>query len=320
MLPPAPQRVHHDSGALRLGSYAGRFDTVDYTQFASLPLRLRREKRWLWLCVVREPWLLALAVVRMGYASSLFAFAQRRGEPGLRVDTSLLGGLGTRVERRDGRTAARWGERAPVHVVDDGGRWRIDAQLPGFELQATARTSQSLAVIADVAGGHGSATEKGAAFGNLQGEARVGGESLSLDGGLLGYDFTHGLLPRRTRWSWAFGLGHDRAGSPLALNLVQGFVGAAECALFRPDGITLLPEASRIAADGPRRWDVSAGPQASLRAEIAGEHHERRNLGLVRSRFLQATCSLHGNLQPTTGSALALDGMLGVVESQDVLW
>lgn len=315
--PPSPIRA---DGRFELGSYRGAFRDIDYQGVASRIVRTMREKRWLWYCIVQDPWIIALAVVRTGYAANTFAFVQRVGDPDFRVDRSLLGPCSRAlVQRQGGHTEAVFGRHdAPTVRVDSmGSSWNVAARFDGLEIDAECtHGSAPLAVVARVPGGLVSATEKG--IGQcLRGTLRMHGHpDVDLGGGLSGYDFTHGLLGRRTAWRWAFGLGRDSIGQPLGFNLVSGFVGSAECASFGPAGPSLLEEPTfQFDASSYRKdWRIH-GEGVDLVASIGGCHQERKRLVLVRSDFLQAAASFHGTLGKLKDARL-----LGVVEDQDVIW
>ena len=79
------------------------------------------------------------------------------------------------------------------------------------------------------ADGYPLATEKRGPLA-VTGEVRAGGERFRFDGGLAGTDFSIGLPPRHTHWRWAMIFGRDRGGRAVCVNLVEGHIGAPECA------------------------------------------------------------------------------------------
>lgn len=316
-VPSSPVR---DDGHFEIGSYRGAFRDIDYQRVGSSAMRLLREKRWLWYCIVQDPWIIALAVVRTGYAANTFAFVQRVGDAGLAAECTMIGGRGrAHVQRRAGNTEAFFGaERAPNARVDSiGGSWNVTLRFAGLELDAECtHEAAPLGVVARVPGGLLNATEKGIGV-CRRGMLRLAGQpEVELDGALTGYDLTHGLLGRRTAWRWAFGLGRDGAGQPIGFNLVSGFVGSAECATFGPSGPSLLEEPTFQfdARNYQRDWRLH-GEGVDLTAAIGGTHFERKRLLLVRSDFLQAAATFQGALGKVRSGR-----WLGVVEDQDVIW
>lgn len=315
--PPSPVR---DDGRFELGSYRGPFRDIDYAAVTSRIVRTVREKRWLWYCIVQDPWIIAFAVVRTGYAASTFGFVQRAGDADFLADESRMGpGQRGWVQRRAGATEARFGsDQDPTLRIDSmGTSWNLAARFGELELDAECtHQSAPLAVVARVPGGVVNATEKG--IGQcLRGTLRVKGQpEVDLAGALTGYDLTHGLLGRRTAWRWAFGLGRDQVGQPVGFNLVSGFVGSAECATFGPAGPSLLEEPTFQfdASSYQKDWRIH-GESVDLVAEIGGRHVEKKRLVLVRSDFLQAAATFRGALGLVHDARL-----LGVVEDQDVTW
>ena len=317
---PAPASPVREDGRLELGSYRGSFRDIDYDRVTSRIVRTVREKRWLWYCVVQDPWIVAFAVVKTGYAATAFGFVQRAGDREFLADESRMG-PGSRgwVERRGGSTVARFGsDQDPTLRLDSlGSAWSVAARFGDFELDAECtHESAPLAVVARVPGGVVNATEKGIGM-CVRGALRVKGQpELDLAGALTGYDLTHGLLGRRTAWRWAFGLGKNLVGQPVGFNLVSGFVGSAECASFGPAGPALLDEPTFQfdASSYQKDWRIH-GKDVDLVATIDGRHSERKRLVLVRSDFLQAAATFRGTL-----GALSDTRLLGVVEDQDVTW
>ena len=162
---PAPASPVREDGRLELGSYRGSFRDIDYDRVTSRIVRTVREKRWLWYCVVQDPWIVAFAVVKTGYAATAFGFVQRAGDREFLADESRMG-PGSRgwVERRGGSTVARFGsDQDPTLRLDSlGSAWSVAARFGDFELDAECtHESAPLAVVARVPGGVVNATEKG---------------------------------------------------------------------------------------------------------------------------------------------------------------
>ena len=110
----------------------------------------------------------------------------------------------------------------------------------------------------------------------------------------------------------------------MALNLVQGFVGEPECAVW-VDG-ELHPRARgrdrRTTSASPLApWSVrTAGGEVDLRFEPGAIHAEEHDFGVVASRFLQPAGSFTGTIRLPGRAPLELDRVLGVVEDQAVTW
>jgi hypothetical protein len=107
------------------------------------------------------------------------------------------------------------------------------------------------------------------------------------------------------------------------MNVTQGFVGEAECALFARGRVWPLGE-PRIAYDDGRAggergdWRLE-GEGTSLVFAPKALHAQRTNLVVVRSRFLQPVGVFRGRLG-TGPEAFDLEAIPGVTEAQDVVW
>jgi hypothetical protein len=319
------------TGAPRLGSYRGGLPRVDWSPLGvGAAARVLRHKRWLYVAIATGDVYVALAVARFGYASTAFVYAYDATEHRMLVRRSWLappfaaavgdtGGEGCRAAFR-ARGASVAVERARSEPV-----YGVHVESQGLSLSASLDASgapPAIGAVAEVAPGRFDATEKRALLAG-RGELRVGDRTLPLDGALAGYDFTSGLLARHTRWRWGFALGRLIGGAPFALNLVEGFVGEAECAAWIGGELVGLGEGrftfDRARPDEP--WSVhTADGIADLTMCPGAVHEEKRELVLVGSRFVQPCGTWSGTLTLPGQPAVAIDRALGVTEDQDVTW
>src|SRR5207237_9483083 len=80
------------TGAPRFGSYRGGLPRVDLGALAGGTLqRIARHKRWLYVMIASDELLVAMAVVRLGYAANAFAYALDRRTQRMRVARSAIG-------------------------------------------------------------------------------------------------------------------------------------------------------------------------------------------------------------------------------------
>jgi hypothetical protein len=326
-----PASVVDPSGRPLAGSWRGPLPAVDLAPLGRGRLFLAfRRKRWLWLAVATDDLLLGAAVVDLGYLGNSFAWALDRRGNRLLADRSALGPppcvrVGDTAE--EGCAAAFRMPGASARLVRPAGSTAYEADLAfrGLSVRARLETQGAPPPIAAVAAfpdGRFDATEKRALL-RATGEAVVGGRSWPLDGALAGFDYTHGVLPRRTAWRWAFALGRARSGERVAFNLVEGFVGDAECGLWIDDELLPLAE-GRFEFDRDHvlaPWRVRTADRAvDLGFEAGGAHAERKNFGVVASRFVQVAGAFRGRIAVPGRAPLDLDGVAGVAEDQDMLW
>jgi hypothetical protein len=295
--------------------------------------RTAREKRWIYAAITAGDLFLGAAIIKLGYASSAFAFVFDRASGRMLADVSFLGpaffasvsgapreGASARFSSPLQQALLSW-ERAPgapaFSLAVRAGDVLVNARLDSSGAPAP------IGVVAELGStGLVNATEKGALLA-VTGEATVAGRRFALDGGLGGYDYTHGYLARHTAWKWAFLLGRAESGERVGLNLVQGFVGEPECALWIDGALHPLAE-GRFTFD-PRRpmepWQVrTADEGVDLRFEPGGIHQEHKDLGVISSRFIQPVGCFSGTIRIPGREPLVLSRVLGVVEDQDALW
>jgi hypothetical protein len=322
------------SRALRAGSYRGGIPRVDPSPLGKGPLfRVAHEKRWVFVAVAAEDLLACAAIVRLGYAANAFAFVFDRAAGRMVAELSAtVPALAARVgdTGQEGCLARfRWLDARLSCERGAGERdYRLEVAARGLRISARLSTEGApppIGAVAALPGPPGdlfNATEKVVLL-PVVGEVIAGGRHHSLDGALGGLDFTFGFLARRTAWRWAFALGRARSAERVAVNLVQGFVGPAECAvwvngeLYRVSGGAIeYDEKSPLAS-----WQVrTTDGELDLRFEPGALHAEEHDYGVVASRFIQPAGSFSGTVRLPGREPLTLDRVLGVVEDQRVVW
>lgn len=307
------------------GSYAGPLPPIELPK-RRVGDRVVRRKKWLWIGLVSEDAWITLGVVRTGYAATAFAFVYDLRARTMLVDRTVLGPApAARVSddpHAQGVIARFWFARGSIVCTRALMRMDVRARFEGLDVKASIderHAPPSVSAIAPLGGRLFDATEK-RALASVRGRARLGGRTIDLDGATAGWDYTHGLLPRRTRWRWGFALGRAASGAPLALNLVEGFVGEAECAAFYDGGVHALPEPRFLLdADEPGLPSRLRSEALDLEFSPGAVHTQNRDLVVVRSRFFQAVGTFRGRVR-IGGLDVAVTDLPGVVEDQDVVW
>jgi hypothetical protein len=284
----APERALDSRGRPRFGSYAGGLERVELPAVSRLT-RLRQRKRWLYVALASEELYVAFAAIDLGYASNAFFFAYDARARAMLARASVIGTprmvtlddalprAGRLEVRHRALSASARVTRANIDLDVRTPRTTLEAALarPGAPPPITA--------IAELKGGV-QITEKAALLG-CRGRLRHEGRTREIDA-LGGYDFSHGLLERHTAWKWAFLLGHTRGGERVAVNLVSGFVGEGECALWTDGGVFPLGEGrfDFDRADPLEPWSVETSDGARLRFAPGAAHREEKNLGVRAAR------------------------------------
>jgi len=324
LLPAPPAFVDPATGSPAFGSYSGPLPPVALG--SALVDRALRRKKWFFIAVAADEIWISLAVVRMGYATSAFAYVFDRGARRMLVDRTVVGPPRAAVVGDDPHASgvlATFGlGQSSVSLERRGDSMELRARFRDLDIDLSFDPSSSppaIAAIAPLGPSLASGTEK-RALATTRGSVVAAGRRISLDGALAGYDYTHGLMPRNTRWRWAFAMGRAKDGEPIAFNVVQGFVGEAECAAFRKGGTFPLhePRFDFDAEHPDRPWRL-VGDGIDLTFDVGAVHEQRTNLVVVRTRFLQPAGFFHGTLR-VDGRDVELDGVPGVVEDQDVVW
>lgn len=337
LLPPPPRAlVDPETRIPAFGAYRGELPGVHLGLLGKGPLfSLLHRKRWLFGMIVEGELLVGFAIAHLGYVSQCFFFAFDRAAGRMLIDRSSLGlpfqgeigdapAEGTVATFRDPlrHTSAR------ITRAHGASAYTVDISAPAFELHArldTAGVAPAIGAVVALPGppaGLVQITQKHALL-SVTGEARIAGQRRALNGGAAGIDYSQGFVSRRTAWRWAFALGRSRRGERVGLNLVEGFVGAPECALWIDGELYPLAE-GRFTFDASRPldpWQIrTADGGVDLRFTPVVLHSEVRDLGLVSSRYVQPVGSFSGSIRVEGREAIELDRVLGVVEDQAVLW
>jgi hypothetical protein len=325
-LAPSPATfVDPETGAPAFGSYRGPLPRV-VVPGLGLRDRFARRKKWLYVAIAAEDVWISLAVVRTGYAATAFAFAYDFASKTMLVDRTVLGP--TPLSRvadgpHDEGAVARFAMGKTSFVLARGGsRLDVRVKIGALDVEAALDESSappSITAVARLGDGLINATEK-RALTKVSGTARIDGRTVDLSRAVGGWDYTHGLLPRHTKWNWAFGLGKANDGRPIGFNVVQGFVGEAECAAFIDGDVHPIAEPKfGFDADRPELPWTLRGDGIDLTFETGAVHAQHTNLGIIRSRFVQPVGTFSGLIR-IAGKDVLVRNLPGVVEDQDVLW
>ncbi len=346
-LPPAPASVATARGEPRFGTYQGELPEVDFARLQGRwapdrTAKLLKRKRWAYAFAATPEVAALVAIVDIGYSASAFAVALDLKERRPLCDVSFLGAPGPFAEVGDkpgaGLTASfrTLGGRMSVKRGEDDERYRMEVDvsrvrtgsLQSFQWDGellVAGGPPAVTVVAPVEGGLVNVTQKRGGLLAL-GSLEAGGKRYRLDGGVGGLDYTHGFLARHTAWRWAFAAGRLGDGTPVGLNLVEGFnEGAAECnenGLWLGDKLFPLARA-RFEFDKNElldAWRVTTVDGAvDLRFRPYYVHREERDLRVVVSHFAQPIGVFEGTVR-AGGRTYTLSGVPGVTETQDMLW
>lgn len=338
----APTSVADESGAPRFGTYAGALPAVDLSRLKGEHQlgtfgRLARHKRWLYTFAATHEVIALCAVVDVGYSSNSFTLVCDLKDGKVLCDQSVLGLPGPMVEVSDApgeglyarflspllRTKVEWLPGSPrISLASRAGLTR--STVWDMELLA-ANAPSPLTVVAPVDGNGVNVTQKWAGLLTF-GKLKAKGRTYNLDGGVGGMDYTHGYLARHTAWRWAFACGRLEDGTPVGMNLVEGFnegrADVNENALWVGGRLIPLSRARFTwnKHDPLDAWDVETDDGiVQLKFRPIAAHKEHRDLKLVKSWFVQPVGLFEGILT-VDGKSMPVKALPGVTEDQDILW
>lgn len=276
-----------------------------------------RYKRWIYLLFSTDDFQLGTAWVDLGYAHKVFAHLSPVNPALETLSAEVL---------KPGPSAPR--TRSSNWQILTGGRnlwWQLDYQLnrgqlnlsaADFEFSASWPTDPQLILWADHPFPHH--THKAFAI-PAKTRLRLKNGQTWLREAFLGSDISNGYPPQHTRWHWAF------ANSPeLGFNLVEGFTGQIECAIWHQRRFISASEACFVypkeGSQARQSWHIQTHDQrltAEFQPVSAFEDHTQ--LGLIRSEFIQAYGYYQGSLQ-LENQLLHFKELPGVAEFQDTRW
>ncbi len=315
------------NGAPEFGSFRGGLPRMDFGPIPKGRLwKLLHEKRWTYVAVADEKMFAAMAVVSLGYVATAMVFVLDRATGNLLVDRSILGpGTAASFEDAgDGKRKAlfRWG-RTELSLSDEGCVVDLAGDHTPIHIVMRPRpgsAAQPIAAVVPIEGGYANATEKRLLDAEV--EIVADGRRFLLDRAIAAFDHTAGYLARHTAWRWALGMGFAKSGERIAFNLVEGFVGEAECGGWLGDELFALGE-GRFELDmasplDPWRVRTACG-SVDLRFTPKAIHAEDKDMLVVRSKFIQPIGDFDGTIT-LGGKRFEVERLAGVTEHQDVLW
>ena len=343
-LPSVPSSWVDSHGTPRYGTYAGELPEMSLAALGpslspGFPNAILRRKRWHYTLIGTPEVLVVMAIADVGYAANGFLAAVDLAARSKLLDVSYLGLPGPLARVGDhpgpGLSAEIWGAGGHLRARRPGAnpRYQVEADVLTLRSRYTKLRAEvlvaggppALTVISPVAGGVVNVTQKHAGlltFGSFE----FKGRTYSLDGGVAGMDYSHGLLARHTAWRWAMGAGRLADGTPLGFNLVEGFneghASANENALWVGGKVVPLGRARFTfnRNDVLEPWAITTPDrEVDLRFRAFHVHRDMRDLKVIKSHFLQPLGVFRGSIV-VGGQRLVIDDVPGVTEDQDMVW
>ncbi len=325
MLAPAPLDAVGPDGLLRSGRYQGLAGAPGWARLAP-PLargalwRRLHHKRWHFVALVTDDVFCGVAIVDIGWSNTCFAYVFDRRERKVVAAFSPLGvaGLSATVGASvaEGARFAIPGRRIAIDAAGPHGH-RLTLRAGSFRIDAEyAGAGPRLTAIGPAGeGGSAHSTQKSPGLA-LMGVLEAGGRRYRLDGGVASYDYSNGLLGRRTAWRWISA--HD---AHLGLNLHSGCFGDAENALWL-DGQLLPLGALAFEVDPAGTWTITTvDGLLALRFTPEGTRCDDKQLLVASSRMRQHVGRFDGWVKAGADAPLrAVHGLAGLAEDYRARW
>jgi hypothetical protein len=330
----APDALLDGAGAPRFGSYSGRIREGAFDSLAAaFPRpglgRLAVEKKWHYCGVFSPSLVVGGAIIQLGYLASAFLYVFDRLERRLLVKRSFIlpPPLVTVSEHPAEARAQMRRIRSRMTVEASPVRGRLLAALSGLVdvdlVLDTAVSPPPLTLVCSLGTGLFNLTQKTSCI-PAEGEVRVGPRVFKVRDAVAVLDYTHGLLPRDTKWLWASGCGRLEGGGLVGLNLVSDFNegNGGENALWLGGRLSALGKARfEVEPDPMRPWRVTTeDDRVDLCFTPEGMRGEDVDLKLVVSQYVQPIGAFTGRVRDEQGRDVRLEGIAGVTERHRARW
>jgi hypothetical protein len=286
--------------------------------------RFFHHKRWAYLWVDGENWLLGMAIVDLGYLAKSYVYFLERDNPvPIFYQETLSPAKGAIRNLANQTFLAQTSAQNLTNRIsfDADGSLCFQAEGAGFSLSAQTGPPQDIPLVAAnnlPQGGANLTCKRMAHTGKIQ--IRYKDRFWKSDSARVCSDLTDGFLPRNTQWYWASLSGKAQSGEDISLNLVEGFNGACECLLWLEHAPIALGEGRFIGKKPDQHWQIAtACGRVQLLFQPWSALWDQTNLGLVKSDFRQLYGTFSGQIK-TDANTLFLEQVRGVAEYQSVLW
>lgn len=329
LLPTAPRQIPGPDGLPRFGRFAGAAESIDWTRLdapyaRSAFWRRTHHKRWHYVALATDALFCGMAVIDLGWATAAFAYAfdRRLGKEVAAYAQNGLPGLGAQVAQHPGQGSSfRWlGNRIACTPLD-GKRHQVLLHCGDFRIDAELDAGGSaplLLAVGPICGGSVHATQKSPGM-PVTGKVQAGGRVYDLRGGVASYDYSNGLLARRTAWRWA-----SAHSLELGFNLQDGYFEDRENALWL-DGCLIPLAHARFDYDPAHPlapWHIYTDDGLlDLHFQPEGARRANKRLLIAASRYIQPIGTFSGWVKPAPDAPpRAVERLFGMTEDHWARW
>lgn len=327
MLPlsPAPLRIH-EQGVAQVGTYAGVIASPDVERSGGR----WRLKRWNYVSLTTDTHFVAVALIDVAYAGSMFAYVvDRRTRAMWQTDSMTLFSIGRRMAESPARGGSLWhrkGQHIQLQAITAGWGVDVDLVLDGKRLKgrATIGFGEPISVVHQLAPNRVAYTLKDAGL-PTDVQMTFDGQPLPSKG-LGAVDWTRSAALRTTRWKWCSASGRLADGRRLGLNLsdevyLDSNGHSTENAIWVEGKPVRLGHATFHVPRSPQSetWHIT-GQGLDLAFTPLGARRHDVNMGVVQTKFVQPFGHLAGHVRLPDGEDIVIPPTFGVVEDHLSVW
>ncbi len=304
---------------------------ADFKPDGSLKSRKNHpHKRWIFLGVSNKDITFGFAIVHLGYLANLFAYVFDRKLKKLVCSRDVIVPFGMGVifsgSSASGSVSFKSGGiTAGIMITPDA--IKLEADLGnGFEIsQIYSRLKDSLNLVTRNGLKGFNYTNKEAGL-STSGVIKTNGAGYNMDPAEAagGFDYTFGVLQRRTFWNWASGGGLDLNGRKLGFNLAMGVneTGFTENVFWvdgrmtKVDTVNFTYNSHNLMAP----WKIkSFDGKVDLIFKPEGGRSKNFDIGFIKSYFHQPFGTFSGVLFDGN-DACGLKDVYGFAEEHEAVW
>jgi len=332
------------AGNVRLGIFTQPIHEVNHGDctltdpFGSPIGRIRRHfafKQFQFLGALSERLVFGCAIADVKYLATAFVYFYEPESRKLSEHSFKLPlGIGARLDQRPEDGTASFGSGGN-RIVMTGSRnpreRRLSVRLTGGASVEAVFSEEDPPMhpmaICTKAGAHGWVFARKTAGLRVAGVVHWNGARYTLEeiGAYGHHDWSAGYMRRRTFWNWGCLAGRAADGRVVGLNVSCGVNETSftencfwvDGQLYKLDTVYFDHDPGSL----EKPWRITSfDGRLKLEFHPEGKHVERINAWILASNFNQLFGRYRGSLETATGEHIAVDGMLGYVESHYAKW
>lgn len=332
-------------GKPQFGHWTGEITNADLRQYRRGGWRdlllLAREKRWQYVGLYSDDFIIGLAVVHTGYLGNCFAYVYNRKTgalweierntalaQGIRFDRGITEGV---VVYRADEERLRFDNNLTLNRRGIDVRLENDGLILDIRAEIVDNTEQHnpLQTLMPTPDGDCSFTHKSAGL-HVEGSVRLGNDhwDLATANTAAVVDYTIGYHARETSWNWASFAGQTHDGTRIGLNLANPT--HQENACWINDVQYRIGTVRFQYTDSISPWHIESNEStqstdeglATVNLTFQPKHcrYQDINFVVLKSQFQQPCGVFSGTITTSDGTVIDFNDIPGVVEEHSARW